>query len=107
MTFNLLLWKWSDEYDTPSKRKKLKVKFGDITGQFAKTGDHPAIGNADIIGFRRALEEEFGFDEEHRPFILEQHARCAVVNYPNAVRFDLARRIAAIGRRFGLNASEF
>ena len=107
MTFNLLLWKWSDDYDTPAKRKKHKIKFGDITGQFAQTADHPAIGSADIAGFVRALDEEFGADEDRRPFVLERHSRTAVINYLNAVRLDLVPRVAAVGRRFGLNASEF
>ena len=106
MTFNLLMWKWSDDYDTPAKRRKHKVKFGAITSQFAATGDHPAIGNADIPSFRKALDAEFGSDEDNRPFVFEEYGRCAVVNYPNSVRFDLVPKVADIGRRFGLNASE-
>ncbi|HRD46632.1 MAG TPA: hypothetical protein PLF78_09140 [Caulobacter sp.] len=101
----MLLWRWSADYDTPAKRKKHTVKFGDITSQFAKTEDHPAIGDADVVGFARALDDEFGADEERRPFVVERHSKCVVVNYPNTVRFDLAPRVAAIGRRFDLNAS--
>ena len=107
MTFNMLLWKWSDEFDTPAKRKKHGLKFGHITSQFAQTGDHPAIGKADIAAFRQAVDSEFGSDEDQRPFVFEDYGKCAVVNYPNAVRFELAPRIYAIGRRFGLNSSEF
>ncbi|WP_157082254.1 hypothetical protein [Sphingomonas pruni] len=107
MTFNLLLWKWSDDFDTPSKRRKHALKMGHVTAQFAKTGDHPAIGDADVHSFRLAIDAEFGQNEDDRPFAFEDYGKCAVINYPNAVRFDLVPRVAGIGKRFGLNASEF
>jgi hypothetical protein len=40
MTCNLLLWRWSAEYDTPAKREKKAIKFSDITSSFPKTEDH-------------------------------------------------------------------
>lgn len=107
MTFNLLLWKWSEDFNTPAKRKRLAVKFEHVTSQFAATGDHPAIGSADIAAFRQAIDAEFGSDEDNRPFVFEDYGKCVVINYPNAVRFDLVPRIAGTGRRFRLNASEF
>jgi hypothetical protein len=107
MSRNLLLWKWSSEFDSSAKRKKASVKFGDITSQFAASGHHPSIGDADIPGFGAALEAVFGADELARPFVLEQHPKCAVVNYSESVRFELVPKVAEIGRRFGLNAAEF
>jgi hypothetical protein len=107
MRYNLLLWKWSDEFDTPGKRKKFKLKFGDITSSFVKHGHHPAIGSADMQGFSNAMEGVFGTNESSRPFVFKLYEQCAVVNYPSAVRFDLVPKVAGIGRRFGLNASEF
>jgi len=107
MSRNLLLWKWSPEFDSPAKRKKAQVKFSDITTQFAASGHHPAIGDADITGFQAALEAVFGADELSRPFLLELHPLCAVVNYSESVRLELVPKVADIGRKFGLNASEF
>ncbi len=107
MSRNLLLWKWSDDFDSPAKRKKAKVKFADITTQFAETEDYPAIGEANITGFRAVLEAEFGSDELARPFVLELHTKCAVINYSESVRFDLVPKVAGIGRKFDLNAAEF
>ena len=107
MTCNLLLWHWSDDYATPAKRKKKGVKFADITAQFARTGDHAAIGDADISAFRGAVDDMFGVDEDRRPFVFEQYSRCAVINYMQAVRYDVVPKIADLGHRFGLNASEF
>jgi len=107
MSRNLLLWKWSSEFDTPAKRKRAGLKFADVTAEFVATGHHPAIGDADIGGFRAALEAVFGTDELARPFALEQHPKCAVINYGESVRFDLVPKVAGIGKRFGLDASEF
>ncbi|QZD96389.1 hypothetical protein [Qipengyuania gelatinilytica] len=104
---NLLLWKWSGEFDSPAKRKRHSLKFEDVTRQFCKDGDHPAIGDADISAFSDALDSEFGSNADNWPFALETYAKCAVVNYANSQRFELVPRIASIGRRFGLNASEF
>lgn len=107
MTFNLLLWKWSDDYNTPAKRKKLGNKVATVTSEFARVADHPAIGPADILELTQALNSEFGAEENLRPFVLECHPKCAVVNYPNAARFDLVPKVAAVGKRFGFNAAEF
>ncbi|MBE1527365.1 hypothetical protein GGC65_001821 [Sphingopyxis sp. OAS728] len=107
MTFNLLFWKWSEEFDTPAKRKKSGIKFGSIAAQFVISGDHPAIGNGDIASFRAALDVEFGGDQDNRPFVVEDYGKCAVINYPNAVRFELVPKVAGIGKRFGLNSAEF
>ena len=107
MSRNLLLWKWSSDFDSPAKRKKAKVKFGDITAQFASTGSHPAIGDAAVPAFRVALDARFGSDELARPFVLEQHPNCAVINYSESIRFDLVPKVAEIGKKFGLNAAEF
>jgi hypothetical protein len=105
LTYNLLFWRWSDEYATPSKRKK--IRFEDITRGFSEWGSHPAMGVADITGFRSAIDDAFGANEDARPFVFEEHSNCVVINYPNAVRFELVPKLASIGKRFGLNASEF
>jgi hypothetical protein len=107
MTWNPLLWKWSEDYDTPAKRKKKGLRFGDLTGDFSSKGDHPAIGAANIDGFCRALDDQFGSDETERPFVVERYAKCVVVNYPNSSRLTVVPQVAKIGRQFGLNASEF
>lgn len=107
MSCNLLLWKWSLDFDSPAKRRKAKLKFRDITSVFVACGHHPAIADADIQGFVIALEAVFGADELARPFVLEQYSRCAVVNYSNSVRFELVPKVAEIGKKFSLNAAEF
>src|SRR3546814_17242106 len=93
MTCNLLLWRWSEDYNSPAKRKKKGVKFADITAQFAKTGDHAAIGEADVAAFRADVDRAFGADEDSRPFVFEQYARCAVINYTSVVSRSEERRV--------------
>jgi hypothetical protein len=105
MSWNVLFWKWSEEYAAPSKRKK--IKFRDITTQFAETGGHLAFGEADIHGFRAALDEQFCSDEAVCPFIFERYDNCAVINYTSTARFELVPKLALVGRRFALNAAEF
>ncbi|WP_143226001.1 MULTISPECIES: hypothetical protein [unclassified Acidovorax] len=107
MNHNLLLWRWSEAFDTPAKRKQAKLKFGDITESFATHGHHPAIGHADINDFKNEIEAVFGSDEVARPFVLELYEQCAVISYSSSVRFDLVPKVAGIGKKFGLNASEF
>ena len=107
MSHNLLLWKWSPDFDSPAKRKRHRLKFEDVTGAFAAQGQHPAIGEADVAAFQSALDAEYGQDEPARLFVLETHPRCVVVNYSGKDRFQLVPRIAEIGKRFGLNAAEF
>ena len=107
MSWNLLLWKWAPEFDSPAKRKKARLKFGDIANQFALSGDHPAIGEGDITSFCGALDATFGADELARPFVLEQYPKCAVVSYANSDRFEIVPKVANIGRKFGVNAAEF
>lgn len=107
MTMNLLLWKWSEEFDTQARRKARKLKFSDVTAGFLTFGDHPAIGQGEVAAFCNAIDSVFGSDEETRPFIIERYEKCAVINYPNEMRFDLVPKVAAIGKKFGLNASEF
>jgi hypothetical protein len=105
VTYNLLLWKWSKDYEIPSKRKH--VKFSDISRSFVENGSHVAMGKADLEGFLAALSDAFGADPESRPFVVEQYDLCVVINYPNSMRGALVPKVAGIGQRFGLNASEF
>jgi len=107
MSCNLLLWKWSSEFDTPKKRKKAGLKFADITAQFAATEDHPAIGEANIKGLQESINTTFGADELTRPFVIEKYPKCVVVNYSESARLEIVPKIAAIGRQFNLNAAEF
>lgn len=109
MSWNLLLWKWSDDFDTGAKRKRAGLKFADVTGGFADDEDHPAIGPADVEPLIEALVAEFG-DEvlgPDGPFILERYDHCLVLNYPDRVRFEIVPRIHEVARRLGFNTGEF
>jgi hypothetical protein len=106
MSRDLLLWKWSRDFGSPARRRKAGLEFRNITAGLAANGHHPAIGGADIDGFRAALEAVVGTDDLARPLVLEQYPNCVVVNYSESVRFVLVPKVADIGRKFGLNAAE-
>ncbi len=107
MTWNMLLWKWDQDFDTPAKRRKAGVKNSEVAKSFGREGEHIAIGSADVQAVRIALDAEFGADEENRPFVVEDYGKCVVVNYPNDVRLEIAPKLGAIARKLRMNSCEF
>ena len=107
MSMNLLVWKWSDDFDTASKRKRHKLKFADVTDGFAANGDHPAIGETDMTPYLQRVFEEFGPESSDLPFVLERYGKCVVFNYGSAVRFEIVPILGNLARSMGLNSSEF
>jgi len=107
MSVNLLIWKWSSDYDTPAKRRKLKGKFGDVTSTFAKDGDSPAFVEYEIGRFLDAVNAVYRQAAEERPFVLEEYERCLNFSIPNSARLEVVSTIGRIAMAHGLNASEF
>lgn len=103
----LLVWRWSEDFDTPSKRKRHKLKFAHVTSGFSRNGDHPAIGDCDISDYLERVFEEFGAELPDLPFSIERHDKCVVFNYRNSVRFDIVPVLGNLAMSMGLNASEF
>ncbi|MEI4549932.1 hypothetical protein [Pseudoalteromonas spongiae] len=105
MSHNLLVWKWSTELDTPSKRRKYKMS--DVASSFAESSTHPAIGISDLSAFLDKITDKFGNNELDRPFVIEQYENCLVFNYGSEVRFDIVPVIGQIASGCGFNATEF
>lgn len=103
----ILLWKWSEAFDTKLKRQKAKLKISDITDQFNLTGDHPAIGETNIDLFIKELADTFGRGFRNRQLKIKRHQNCVVLFYSEKNRIDLLPKIAAIGEKHQLNAAEF
>ena len=103
----ILLWKWSKAFDTKSKRQKAKLKFKDITDQFNLTENHPAIGETNIDLYIKELGDTFGRGFRNRKFKIKRYQNCVVLFYNAKNRIDLLPKIAAIGKKYQLNASEF
>jgi hypothetical protein len=103
----LVIWSWSDDYDTPAKRRKLKIKFEDIGVVWAENGDHPCMGDFDFAPFEAAVREKLGPEKIDGPYILERYPRSLCYNLPYSQAAKLIPIIESIARKFGLNAAEF
>lgn len=107
MSVNLVVWAWSEQFDTPAKRKKLKIKFGEIKDVWADKGDHPSMAAFDFAKFEAAVAQKIGLQEEDGPYILERFPRSLCYNLPFSQAPKLIPAIGNIARKFGLNAAEF
>jgi len=107
MSMNMLVWKWSEDYDSPAKRKRQKIKFRDVTSAFAETGDHPAIAATDMSAYLEKVFEEFGPESPDLPFVVERYENCVVFNYGSSVRFEIVPKLGNLAMAMGLNGSEF
>lgn len=106
MSENLLVWKWSEEFDSPAKRKKLKIRFGDVTSAFVERGDSAAFGNFDMEGFLTVVSGLFPEPEEERPFVIERYPRAICFSIPNAAAPELIPKLGGLAMKHGLNGAQ-
>lgn len=106
MSFSLVVWKFSPAYDSAVKRRKLKVKYGDITAAFAKDGRHPAMAQHDFRAFEEAVVAEIGPEVDDGPYILERSACARVFDMPFSQVDRLVPAIGELARAHGLTSAE-
>ena len=106
MSVNLLVWRWSADYDTLQKRKKLKVGFAEVARAFIENKDNSYFGALDSDGFMKELQGQYGADPERRPFIIETHPKCLVFNIANRDRLTLVPAVGNMAIKHGLNGAE-
>ena len=106
MSFNLVVWAWTDDYSTSARRRRRGVKYADIMASFVEEGDHPAMREFDFTEFEAAVEAEIGPEQVDGPYILERYPRARVYNMPFSQAPRLVPLIGAIARRFGLTSAE-
>jgi hypothetical protein len=106
MSVNLVIWSWSEEFDTPAKRKKQKLKFDDVKNAWAETGDHLSMAAFDFAPFEAAVVAQLGPQTDDGPYILERYPRSRCYNLPLSQAHRFIPVIGAIARQFGLNAAE-
>lgn len=105
MSFNLLIWKWSTDLNTPSKRRKYKMSC--VATAFALNEEHPAIGEADFSAYLEQVCEQFGRDELDRPFVIEKYKNAVVLNYGSQSRIEIVPVLGLLASGCGFNATEF
>jgi len=106
MSTNLLVWKWSEDYNTTGKRRKLKVKHTDVTSEFLKKEDSAAFGDFDHELFIQKVCEAYPMAPENRPFVIEKYERCLNFSIPNQSRFEVVPIIGNLAMQNGLNGTE-
>lgn len=106
MSVNLVIWSWSENFDTPAKRRKQKLKFDAVKEIWAESGDHPSMGAFDFAEFEAAVVARLGPQVVDGPYILERYPHSLCYNLPQSAAHTLIPVIGTIARRFGLNAAE-
>jgi hypothetical protein len=106
MSENLLVWKWSEDYDTPSKRKRLNAKFSNIKSSFIESGDSPAFGTFDLNSFVSAVSELYPGADEDRPFVIELYPKAICFSIPNSQARELIPKLGSLATRHHLNGAQ-
>jgi hypothetical protein len=106
MSLNLLVWKWSPDYDTAAKRRKLGVKYPDVVGGFMQDEAHPAMAPCDFKEFDQTVVEAVGPEEDDGPYILERHACARVFNLPDSRVQELVPKIGKLAQKLGLTSAQ-
>jgi hypothetical protein len=106
MSVNLVIWSWSEGYETAAKRRKHKLKFDAIKEVWAETGNHLCMGAFDFKEFEAAVVAKLGPQVVDGPYILERYRHSLCYNLPMSAAHTLIPVIGTIARRFGLNAAE-
>lgn len=107
MSEKLLVWKWSEAYDSPDKRVKKKMKIARIASDFARKGTHPAIGTGEFEKFLRNILQVFGPTPTDMPFKIERCNECLIFKFSNGNGENLVPAIRNISQDFGLNTAEY
>ena len=106
MSQSLLIWKWSEDLNTPAKRKKAKIKFGDVTSAFIETGDSPAFGDFDLDCFLDSVSELFPEPEEERPFVVERYQKAICFSIPNQSAGEIIPKLGGLAMKQSLNGAQ-
>ena len=106
MSFNLIVWKWSPECDTAAKRRKLGVKYADITRAFMETESHLAMLKHDFAEFDSAVVAEVGPVADDGPYILQRYDCARVFDLPFSEVPALVQKIGDLARKHGLTSAQ-
>ena len=107
MSKKLLVWKWSEDYNSPEKRIRRRLKIAQITSDYVRKGTHPAIGDADFEPYLKNILEVFGPGPADMPFKIEKCNECLVFNFSENTHEEVVPAIRNISQVYGLNSAEF
>jgi len=107
MTANLIIWKWADEFQNPSARRKEKLTHGSVIRAFMTEGDESKFGHFDVDSFEAAAKSALvknGYEEED--VVIEKCERCLVFSVALQNRVDLFPLIGKLAMAHSLNGTE-
>ncbi len=103
MTVNAVIWRWTEAYDTSSKRYRLHTKSGDVHDAIMAGETHVGQAEFDPHVFTSDLTQELGPGELEGEWVAEYYDRAVVINIPNAVAMERLPRIHRVAKRHSLN----
>ena len=106
MSFNFVVWSWAEDYDTGAKRRKQKLKYGDVMAAFSESESHPAMNTYDFTDLIADVESRVGPATDGEPYILERYPCAVVYNIANSRVIEVVDKIHKIARKHGLTSAE-
>ena len=106
MSYNLLIWRWSDEYADKNRQRRERLTHTKVASEFIQSGQHVALGPFDQEPFLDAINALFPGDESVKPFVVERYPQGIIFNYGGQVRFDIVPVIGGVAKKHGLNSTE-
>ena len=106
MTVNAAIWRWTEAYDTSSKRYRLHTKMGDVYDAIIEGATHPAQAEFDQRAFSADLRRELGPEARGGgDWVVEYYDKAVVISLPNAIAMTRLPQIERVARRHSLNVS--
>jgi hypothetical protein len=106
MSYNLLIWRWSDEYADKNRQRRERLTNKRVASEFMQAGQHVALGAFDQESFLRDINVLFPGDDADKPFLVERYPQGVIFNYSGKVRFDIVPVIGGVAKNHGLNSTE-
>ena len=107
MSYNLLIWRWSDPYADKNRRRREGLTHSGVAADFIRDGDHPALGEFEQEGFLEEVKAVFPTaGEPDGPFVIERYPKGVVFNYGATDRFRIVPVLGGLAAKRGLNSTE-
>jgi hypothetical protein len=105
LTVNAVIWRWTEAYDTSSKRYRLRTKMDDVHDAIIDGNTHPAQAEFDQTSFTTDLAMEIGPEGPEGDWLPEYYEKAVVVCIANVDAIRLLPRIQRVANRHSLNVA--
>src|SRR5437016_1789088 len=105
MSYNLLIWRWADEYADKNRQRRERLTHTKVASEFMQSGRHVALGPFDQESFLEEVDVLFPGDDMAKPFVVDRYPQGIVFNYGGQVRFEIVPVIGGVARKHRLNST--